>query len=356
MAVCSRLLSLFSLSFFAVFICSLQAGPVAALSVDHAARALSHPAHDALAKRKRSTNSTSKRCKPRPAPSSATSSSASSASSSPAPSPSSAQAPAPAPSSTAQHSSAAPAPSPSSSGTKNHKAGAGWANGEQWLDQWKDLLDTIYTWGPSCPSNAQSLGITCCPMLWGWNQVSQWQSEVMNSNPSCVMGPNEPEIPGQSNMDPGSAVALWNQNIRPMKAKGAMLISPATTSDPGGKKWMQQFFQICGGTCDADVFAVHYYDVSADGMIAFLNDLHATFHMQIWATEFACQNFNGGPQCSMSDVWNFQNKITNFMKSANFIDKYMPFGAMQNMQGVNPDNSLMNPNGGPNDLARAYFS
>jgi hypothetical protein len=51
-------------------------------------------------------------------------------------------------------------------------------------------------------------------------------------------------------MDAGSGVALWNQYIRPLKSKGTTLISPAPTSDPAGKKWLQDFFQICGGDCD----------------------------------------------------------------------------------------------------------
>lgn len=206
MAVGSRLVSLFSLSSIAVLICSLQATPVAALSVDHAARGLHHPAHDALARRKRSTNS--KRCKPRPAPSSATASS----SGAPASSSSAPAAHSPSPSSTSQQSSVAPAPSPSQAANKNiggnNKAGLAWANGPDHLDEWSSLSQTyvldilnfhwnahllrsLYTWAPECPSNAQSLGITCCPMLWGWDQVDRWTKEVMNTNPPCVMGPNE---------------------------------------------------------------------------------------------------------------------------------------------------------------------
>lgn len=64
---------------------------------------------------------------------------------------------------------------------------------------------------------------------------------------------NRPEIAGQSNMDAGSGVSIWNQFIRPMKAKGATLISPATTSDPAGKQWMLDFFKDCGGDCDVSI-------------------------------------------------------------------------------------------------------
>jgi Glycosyl hydrolase catalytic core len=66
--------------------------------------------------------------------------------------------------------------------------------------------------------------------------------------------PVRPEISTQSNIDPGTAVRLWNKHIIPMKAKGAVLISPATTSDPKGKQWMQEFYSICGGNkCNVSI-------------------------------------------------------------------------------------------------------
>jgi len=352
MAVGSRLISLFTLSSVAVLICSLQATPVAALSVEGvSARGLHNRGHDALAKRKRSTKK-NKRCKPKPAPASSSSEAASST---------------PAPSSSKASSSPAPSSSSSSSSGNDNsnkggntliggssKAGLGWPNGEADLGKWKGI-SAIYTWAPACPSNAKDLGITCCPMLWGWNQVGQFQSEVSGSSPECVMGPNEPEISGQSNMDAGSGVAIWNQYIRPLKSKGTTLISPAPTSDPAGKKWLQDFFSICGGDCDVDIVALHWYDVSGDALIAYLEDMHSTFNKPLWLTEFACQNFNGGAQCSEGDVWGFQAKVTGFMESTDYVLKYMPFGAMHDMQGVNGLNQLMDGSGGPNALAKAYF-
>jgi hypothetical protein len=206
MAVGSRLVSLFTLSSLAVLICSHQATPVAALSVEGVAgRGLHHRGHDALAKRKRSTNKKNKRCKPKPAGSSSPAASST-----------------PAPTSSAKESSSKAAPSSSASSSNSNsnsgggntlvggssKAGLGWANGEGDLSKWKGISTlvvpcnwigfgadyircSIYTWAPACPSNAKSLGITCCPMLWGWDQVSQFQSEVSGSSPECAMGPNE---------------------------------------------------------------------------------------------------------------------------------------------------------------------
>jgi len=169
------------------------------------------------------------------------------------------------------------------------------------------------------------------------------------------MGFNEPEISGQSNISPQTGVQLWKQYIQPMKAKGATLISPATTSDPAGKQWMIQFYSLCGDDCGVDIHAAHWYDVSGDALISYLQDLHNTFNKPLWLTEFACQNFNNGPQCSQSQVKGFQAQVTAFMESTSWVLKYMPFGAMLDMQGVNTLNQLMNSDGSPNSLADAYF-
>jgi len=369
MAVGPRLVSLFTLSSLAVLICSLNATPVSAVSleVNHNARSLHSRGHDALAKRKRSSAKKSKRCKPKAAPAPAPSSSSSKAApaSSPSPSKSSGN------KGNSDNNGNSGNSGSHSNSTSNGNSGGGhssgnigagktglaWANGDQGIDQWSSIK-TMYTWSPACPAGAEKNGIECCPMAWGWNQVDQFQKTVNAKTPSCAMGPNEPEIPSQSNMSPQSAAELWNKYIRPLAAKGVKLVTPACTSDPAGKQWMKDFFAACGGpekNCGATYYAVHYYDVSADGMIKFLEDLHNTFGMDMWVTEFACQNFNGGPQCSQDEVWAFQNKITTWMNQTPYIAKYFPWGVMHNLQGVNTLNSLMNGDGTINSLGRAYF-
>jgi hypothetical protein len=40
-----------------------------------------------------------------------------------------------------------------------------------------------------------------------------------------------------------------------------------------------------------DALATHFYGTDADALIAYLKDLHDTFNLPIWLTEFACQVF-----------------------------------------------------------------
>lgn len=43
---------------------------------------------------------------------------------------------------------------------------------------------------------------------------------------------------------------------------------------------------------------LHWYDVKAEDFQKYVLDFATTFGKPIWVTEYACQNFNGGAQCS----------------------------------------------------------
>ena len=43
---------------------------------------------------------------------------------------------------------------------------------------------------------------------------------------------------------------------------------------------------------------LHWYDVSVDGFKQYVQNFHDKTGHNIWVTEYACQNFNGGAQCS----------------------------------------------------------
>lgn len=233
------------------------------------------------------------------------------------------------------------------------KCGLAWPNGpDPALANFKsDKVSQLYTWAPQIPDNARQLGFNVAPMLWGPNQLDDFKRLVQPGYANTVMGFNEPNEPSQSNLDAGSACQLWKDHVAPLKNQGYRLISPATTSAPNGKVWMQDFF---GHGCDADVVALHWYDIDADAFIAYVQDFHNTFGKNIWVTEYACQNFNGGAQCSRDKTFAFHDKVTKWMESQDFVEHFFPFGAMHQMQGVNPDNQLMADDGGLTDLGHYY--
>jgi hypothetical protein len=213
----------------------------------------------------------------------------------------------------------------------------------------------VYTWGPQGPPEAEALGLTFIPMLWGDKQVADFARLVKKGYADMVFGFNEPNENGQSAMDASHGVALWKQYIQPLKYQGYKLISPATSSNPNGMLWVKKFRELCGGGCTFDGIAVHYYDVSPQGFITYIENWHNTFNLPVYPTEFACQNYNHGAQCSESEVYNFMSTVTNYMDNADWVPMYFAFGVMKDMQGVNTLNQLMDNNGQPTNLGKKYI-
>jgi len=89
-------------------------------------------------------------------------------------------------------------------------------------------------------------------------------------------------------MPPSLGVKLWNQYIRPLGDKGYTLGSPCTTSNPDGKKWMDDFLSQCGGDCGIDEVSIHWYDVEFADLVAYV-EKWSGYGKPMRLTEFACQ-------------------------------------------------------------------
>jgi len=197
-------------------------------------------------------------------------------------------------------------------------------------------------------------------MLWGERQAEQWQNTIDETirtrKVTHALAFNEPQQSGQSNLTPQQGVELWKTYVQPLKAQGIRLGSPAPSSAPSGKTWLQDFLTACGGDCTVDFIALHWYGINSTQFVGYLQDLHDTFQRPIWVTEWACQNFvNQDGQCSQQDVINFMNATQFFMDRAEWVERYSWFGAMKEMQDVNEYNRIMDTNGGINDLGRQYI-
>ncbi|EGO26014.1 hypothetical protein SERLADRAFT_466941 [Serpula lacrymans var. lacrymans S7.9] len=197
-------------------------------------------------------------------------------------------------------------------------------------------------------------------MLWGQNQASQFASSInetiQNQHVTAILGMNEPEQSAQSNITPAEGAQMWKSYLEPLRAQGVRLGSPAPSSAPSGKTWIQDFLTACEGGCTLDFIALHWYDVNATTFEAYLSDFHDTFQLPIWVTEWACQNFNDvNAQCSYEDIVAFMNATQGFMDASEFVERYAWFGAMKNLQGVNQDDALMDGNGRIDNLGEQYI-
>jgi len=359
----AKLLNLIAVSTLAILACSFGASPVTALSVDTTHLAARGHGHAALAKKRRGNNA--KRCKPRPASSSAGKPATTPNSPSNTTQPAPATTAKPAPATTTKASTGG---SSSGSGTNNQggntssnggvgKVGLAWVgNNGAALSHFKsDKTGPIYSWSPWKPEGADEAGFKFLPMLWGNKQISDFKKLVVEKYADTVLGFNEPNQDGQSNMSPEAAASLWKQYIDPLKNKGYNLISPACTNAPSGKDWMKKFIDACND-CQLDGIAIHFYGTDPQQMISYMQDMHSTFQKPIWPTEFACQNFGGGAQCSTAQVFDFMKTVKSFMDNTDWVAHYFAFGALSDMGNVNPANQLLGGNGYPTQLGQLYIS
>lgn len=350
-----KLLNLLVTSCLVTFLCSFGATPATALSIEgqHIARHLAR-SHDAIFNKKRVyRRGDSARCKPRPTSHAVQHTT-------------SAKPPAHTGSSSGGNSSGGGSSGGGSSGGGNtppptpfhggaHKFGLAWPSGESPRRFTGGKSSAIYTWSPWYPGDARSLGLRPFPMLWGEKQVGDFSRLVKPGYADVALGFNEPNQRGQADMSPQRGAQLWRQYLQPLAHQGYQLGSPATTSAPSGMVWMKDFFSACGG-CTVNFITIHYYDVSAQGFIDYVTNFHNTFNRPVVPTEYACQNFNGGAQCTRDETWGFHQRIKGWMDSTSWIPYYFPFGAFRDMQGVNVFNQLMNPDGSPTPLGWSYIN
>lgn len=214
-----------------------------------------------------------------------------------------------------------------------------------------------YTWSPYNVGSADTHGLEFVPMLWGpnqegvwWDQVASWPSSVKN-----VLFFNEPNEASQCNMAAADSVAHWLEYMQPLAAKGYKLGMAATTSAPSGLQWVKDFIAACP-QCTVDFVPIHWYDVSASNFQTYVENFHAQTGLDIWVTEYACQNFNGGAQCSDSETWALHQTMAPWFDAQSYVKRYSPFGVMTNLQGVNTDNALMGSDGAITALGSWYIS
>ncbi|KAJ7040733.1 glycosyl hydrolase catalytic core-domain-containing protein [Mycena alexandri] len=246
------------------------------------------------------------------------------------------------------------------SSSKAGIAGGGDADTDMQQFTTSGKVSWYYEWSVS--SDVSNTDLEFVPMLWGQKDVAQWtdasdgiNATISQHKPTAVLGFNEPQETGQSNLTPQQGADLWKTYIEPLHAQGLRLGSPAPSSAPSGKTWIQDFLTACAGACTVDFIALHYYDVNATKFIDYLTDFHNTFQRPIWVTEWACQNFNNGPQCTASEVAEFLNTTQSFMDAQDWVERYAWYGVMRDLGGVNPLDAMMSSDGKINDLGQQYI-
>lgn len=247
----------------------------------------------------------------------------------------------------------------SGSPVNEKKVGLAWAiRNAMDIESFKlNKVSWYYSWSATPGWNNAPTDLSFCPMLWG-RDTSEFEKHVLNkpngkfNRAKCVLGINEPEQKSQANMGVSEGCNLMRKYVVPLKEKGYYIVSPATSSAPSGLDWMKDFRSSCSDVWDKiDAVAIHYYDVSTSNFKKYVTKWYKEFQKPIWVTEYACQNFNGGPQCSKGHAQQFHEEMALWFDNQSYVQAYAPFGIMMNMQGVSGTNRLTDGKH-PNDLFR----
>ncbi|KAJ7502320.1 glycosyl hydrolase catalytic core-domain-containing protein [Mycena galericulata] len=150
---------------------------------------------------------------------------------------------------------------------------------------------------------------------------------------------------------------MWKQYLEPPRARGIRLGSPAPSGSASSKLWLRNFTAACGVDCTMDFLALHWYNTNATAFKEFVTEFHDEFDLNIWVTEWACQNMSGpDDQCTSSEIIAFLEETQTFMDQTVWVERYAWYGVKRDLNGANEDDAMMSPDGVKTDLGRQYIS
>lgn len=187
-----------------------------------------------------------------------------------------------------------------------------------------------FNWAAGHPGIKNPSGVQFVPMMWGAGSVTRANLREVRHEGHYLLGFNEPDNTGQSNMTVAQALHYWPR----LMATGMTLGSPAVATDaatPGG--WLDRF--MAGAKADhyrVNFIAVHWYgaDFATSAAVhqleAYLRATHARFHKPIWLTEFALIRFGATttfPSAGRQAA--FVTAATAMLRRLTFVQRYAWF-------------------------------
>jgi Glycosyl hydrolase catalytic core len=224
-----------------------------------------------------------------------------------------------------------PAPSAAPPAVTNSKKGVGaWGFDGATQALAESGASWYYTWSPS-PGVSGPPGMQFVPMIWGAADVTASTLTQVKQEGDDLLGFNEPDMSGQSNMTPAQALSLWPQ----LMATGMQLGSPAVADDgatPGG--WLDQFMSGAAARgYRVNFITLHWYGsdfatAAAVGQLqGYLQAVYARYHLPIWLTEFALANFGGSPATpAPQQQAAFVTAATAMLQHLSYVQRYAWFG------------------------------
>ncbi len=253
--------------------------------------------------------------------------------------------------------SAQPAPTRPATLTSERKGVSSWSFAGEAQALAESGASWYYNWGPT-PNGVAAPGVRYVPMIWGAANVTSATLAQVQQEGHVLLGFNEPDLGGQSNMTVAQALDLWPK----LMATGMTLGSPAVASGaatPGG--WLDQF--MAGAKARGyrvDFIAVHWYGgnfqtaAAVQELQQYLQAIYARYHRPIWLTEFALTSYAGGTATFPTETQQaaFLTAATAMLDGLPYVQRYawfsLPASAGSGTTG------LFNPGPSATPVGRAF--
>ncbi len=189
-----------------------------------------------------------------------------------------------------------------------------------------------YTWGPAGISGVQHVEFV--PMVWGGeNNVQAQIAAVKALGPGkvpIVLGPNEPDNVGQSNMTVDEVIAVWPE----ISKLAALTVAPAPVHPfPPSGIWLPQFVAAAKELhYHFNYIAVHAYPGNDPaGFLAEIDQTYEMYGLPIWITEFAVADWQASKTSpniyTPDDVVGFMEAVLPALEARPHVARYAWFGA-----------------------------
>ena len=186
-----------------------------------------------------------------------------------------------------------------------------------------------YTWGTPQPSPSPQ-NCEFVSMFWGPSNVTTAniaavQQLKAQGQVKYVLGFNEPDQSGQSNMTVSRALALWPQ----LESIGLPLGSPATSWPT--IQWFTDFMDSAAAEhLRVDFICVHMYVGTDDvSFVQTLQQVYNQYHLPIWITEFATADWNAtttaSNQYTAAEALGYMQRLLPQLDSLPYVKRYSWF-------------------------------
>ncbi len=152
-----------------------------------------------------------------------------------------------------------------------------------------------FTWATNYHGISSPRGVSFVPMIWGPGSVTTANLQQVKREGRYLLGFNEPDNAGQSNMTVSQALNLWPRLI----ATKMKLGSPAVATDAATRgAWLDRFMRGARARhYRVDFITAHWYGgdfrtkPAVGELKSYLQAIHARYKLPIWLTEFALIRF-----------------------------------------------------------------